>query len=484
MTGTVRNGAAPCLFLERQEGKRLTDESRRMEQNETATGRQTSQPTYLNNTYEITSKVAFLIGVSREIFERETTTLKMEWFRIMSEDPSARKVRNLSILRTILFRQYKQISPEIYYNMKNLNSLPKYIPQSLLEDLQKDGVNVVHANWQINQYLVFVSTEITRLIAECRHWFPIWINWDYIRELFVIPKINENRQLKSVWGYYTNHLDRYPYQMFIQWKAQDDGNILLNDEKFVNVLYGIHGRVFQDKNKLKDASDYTKASIYSFIEQGENIAIVVDCENADLFKLYSMLQNLERSYLEKVKKIILYNDIHTSTGWKLLNRFVNITVEHKMVNRVKNDKSLVDIKLAVGTCREYYQNHIDSFILVSSDSDYWGLITEMPECRFMVVVEYDKCSASIIHAMKEKDISYCYMDDFCSSNLEAIQADALLIEIRSYLKEHGISIKELFQKAITNTRVNMNEKELEQFKKRYLSKMKVVMRDGKIEIDL
>ena len=197
-----------------------------------------------------------------------------------------------------------------------------------------------------------------------------------------------------------------------------------------------------------------------------------------------MLQNLERSYLDKVKKIILYNDIHTSTGWKLLNRFVNITVEHKMVNRVKNDKSLVDIKLAVGTCREYYENHIDSFILVSSDSDYWGLITEMPECRFMVVVEYEKTSASVINAMKEKDISYCYMDDFCSSNLEAIQADALLIEIRSYLKEHGISVKELFQKAIASTRVTMNEKELEQFKKRYLSKMKVVMRDGRIEIDL
>ncbi len=462
----------------------MTDEYREAQQQGETAGRQSGQPTYLNNTYEITSKVAFLIGVGREMFERETTTLKLEWFLRMQEDQAARNVRNLSVLRTILFRQYKQISSEIYFNMKNLNSLPQYIPQNLLEDLGRDGIEVVHANWQINQYLVFVSTEIKKRIADCRHWFPIWINWDYIRELFVIPKINENRQLKSVWGYYTNHLERYPYQMFIQWKAQNDGNILLNDEKFVKVLYGIHGRAFQDQNKLKDASDYTKASIYSFIEQGENIAIVVDCENADLFKLYSMLQNLERSYLDKVKKIILYNDIHTSTGWKLLNRFVHITVEHKMVNRVKNDKSLVDIKLAVGTCREYYENHIDSFILVSSDSDYWGLITEMPECRFMVVVEYEKSSASIINAMKEKDIAYCYMDDFCSSNLEAIQADALLIEIRSYLKEHSISVKETFQKAITNTRVTMNEKELEQFKKRYLSKMKVVMRDGKIEIDL
>ena len=441
-------------------------------------------PTYLNNTYEIISKVGFLIGVNKGIFENENSTLDYNWFLLMEKEKSARIIRNLCALRTQLFRQYKKINPQIFYNMKNLDTLPEYISPELLQELEEDGIEVIHANWQLNQYIVFFSSEIKNRISECRHWFPIWINWDYIRELFIIPKISDNKQLKTIWGYYTNHLDRYPYQMFIQWKAQADGNILLNDEKFVNILYGIHGKIFYDKNKLKDASDYTKANIFSFIEHGENVAIVVDCENADLFKLYSMLSNLEASFIGKVKKIILYDDIHTSSGWKLLNRFVDISVEHKIVARVKDDKSLVDMKLAVGTCREYYQNHIDSFILVSSDSDYWGLITEMPECRFMVMVEYEKSSAAIINAMKEKDISYCYIDDFCSSNLEAIQSEALLMEMRSYFKEHSFSIQEILQTAVNNTRVTMSKQELEEFKKRYLSKIKISIENNIIQVDI
>lgn len=454
------------------------------DEQETASIPVESPPTYLNNTYEITSKVGFLIGVNKSIFESETSTLEYNWFQLMIQDPAARIIRNLCALRTQLFRQYKKINNEIFFNMRNLNTLPEYVSPELLKDLEADGIEVIHANWQLNQYIIYFSLEIKKRIADCRNWFPLWINWDYIRELFIIPKISEGKQLKTVWGYYTNHLDRYPYQMFIQWKAQDDGNILLNDEKFVKILYGIHGKIFYDKNKLKDASDYTKANIFSFIEHSENIAIVVDCENADLFKLYSMLSNMEASLIGKVKKIILYDDIHTSTGWKLLNKFVNISVEHKIVTRVKDDKSLVDMKLAVGTCREYYQNHIDSFILVSSDSDYWGLITEMPECRFMVMVEYEKSSSAIINAMKEKDISYCYIDDFCSSNLEAIQVEALLMEMRSYFKEHGISIKELLQRAVSNTRVDMSKQELAQFKKRYLSKIKISINEDIIQIDI
>ncbi|MDO5409768.1 MAG: NYN domain-containing protein [Lachnospiraceae bacterium] len=449
------------------------------------TGFQTeTPPTYLNNTYEITSRIGYLIGVKKEIFENESSTLQQKCYNLLNEIKSARIIRNLCILRTVLFKRYKYINHEIYYNMKNLHTLPEYVPEGLLRDLSDDGMDVIHANWQLNQYIVFVSTEIKQRIADCRELFPLWINWDYIKELFIIPKIAENKQLKAVWGYYTNHLDRYPFQMFINWKAQDDGNILLNDEKFIKILYGIHGKVFYDTNKLKDASDYTKTSIYNYIQQGENLAIVVDCENADPYKLYSMLNNLDGDNLRKVSKIILYNDIHASTAWKLFNRFVNISVEHKMISRVKENKSLVDIQLAVGTCREYYENRIDSFILISSDSDYWGLIQEMPECRFLVMVEYEKCSGAIISAMKENGITYCYLDDFCSNNLEAIQAEALLIEMRAYFSEHQISVQELIQESVYNTRATMSDKELEQFKKRYLSKMRVVVENEMIRIEI
>lgn len=55
--------------------------------------------------------------------------------------------------------------------------------------------------------------------------------------------------------------------------------------------------------------------------------------------------------------------------------FVKIPVEHIMIERLKQNKSLVDIKLTARACQEHYQKQVDSFVIVSSDSDYWGLIS-------------------------------------------------------------------------------------------------------------
>ena len=56
-------------------------------------------------------------------------------------------------------------------------------------------------------------------------------------------------------------------------------------------------------------------------------------------------------------------------------------VEHMMIERVKQNKSLVDVMLISRTCQEHYKNNVDSFILVSSDSDYWGLISSLQDAR-------------------------------------------------------------------------------------------------------
>lgn len=439
---------------------------------------------HLNNTYEIVSKIGFLIGVKKEVFEIAYEPLELEWFNELCNDKNARIIRNLCALRTIIFLKYKKINAEIYYNTKNLDTLTELIPQSIIQELADDGIMLIHVNWKINQYILLINSEINQRISGCKHLFPLWIKWEYIRNLFVIPKVENSRQIKAVWGYYTNNLDSYPYQMYINLRLHKSGNILYNDEKFVTILYGNYGKEFVDRNKVNDASDFTKNSIYTFIEQSDEIAIVVDCENANPYKLYSMLYNLPQEYSDKIVKLILYNDIHTSTVWKIFKRFLNISIQHEMIDRIKDNKSLVDIKLTAGTCREYYKNHINSFILISSDSDYWGLITSMEECRFMVMVEYEKCSSAIVKAMKEKEVPYCYLDKFCSGDLESIQSEALLIEIRNSLKQYVIPLHALVNEAIKNTRVDLSPQEIEQFKNRYLKKIKMVLDDENISFDI
>ena len=182
----------------------------------------------------------------------------------------------------------------------------------------------------------------------------------------------------------------------------------------------------------------------------------------------------------------MYDDVHTTTAWKILEKFTQIPIEHNMIERIKENKSLVDIRLTTGTCREFFQNDTDSFILASSDSDYWGLISAMPEAHFLVLVESDKCGPDIKRAMIDAGITYCYMDDFCTGNSDEIRIQAVLNEVRKSLDEAvHFNIQELFQEAIRRTRAELSTGEQAQFYDRYLRPMRLnVDKEGNVEVQL
>lgn len=408
---------------------------------------------YLNHKYDIVTKIAYLIGVREDVI-KESDGYSNTIYEEMKKEKNARIIRNLSFIRSMLFRNFRNINHDITYQLKNIDAFPEYIPLEILDQLKEDGVEVWHANWRINQYLLFVSNEIKRHISECKKYFPIWLKWEYIKELFVIPGLKEEWQLKDFRTIYLNHLDCYPFQMYVYLEdPRNIGNILHNDEKFiVHMLYPAHGKSFKDISKVRDISEKSQMDIRTFLEEGKKIVVVVDCENADPYKLYAMFEHLSTDEVNKIQKILLYNDVHTTSVWQLLKRFVFVQeIEHQMVERVKGDKSLVDIALTVGVCKEYYENQVDSFLLVSSDSDYWGVIQGMPYCKFFVLAEKNRISSSMTKAMEEKHIPYVYIDDF-SSDLEKIQKEAIEIELRSFLKDYCIDMNMLFEQAMDHTR--------------------------------
>lgn len=201
-------------------------------------------------------------------------------------------------------------------------------------------------------------------------------------------------------------------------------------KKFVTLLYEAHEDYFTDLSKVSDAGNLTKAGIYHFLERSEKTVMVVDCENSNPYKLYATLKNLDQeALLNKISKIILYNDVHAASAWKILNRFTSIPIEHNMIERLKDNKSLVDIRLTTGTCREFFQNHVDSFILVSSDSDYWGLISAMPEVRFFVMVESIKCGPDIKMRSSMQESPIAILMTFAQGI--AMKSKSLLFSVRS-----------------------------------------------------
>ncbi len=223
-----------------------------------------------------------------------------------------------------------------------------------------------------------------------------------------------------------------------------------------------------------DAGESVKNNIYQFIDDSEKTVLIVDCENSDPYKLCSTLRSLNEDELQKIQKIILYDDVRTSSAWNLLNRFTTIKVEHKIIERVNKFKSLVDIRLSVGVCREYYENQVDSFIILSSDSDFWGLISAMPETSFLVMIENEKCGSDIKEAFEEGGIYYCSLDDFCSGNVDDLKMLALKNELQDALDQtFNVNVDELVEEIYASCRIKLNDAEKKRFIDKYIRTLKL-----------
>lgn len=428
------------------------------------------QESYKVNVYTIVSKVAYLIGVEERLF-KDGDNLRYEVFSEMNNVSEAKIFRALNIIRTGVMKNFKEINTKIFYEMKNLDSFPEYIDQNALSFLSEHGIKVLKANTRADEYVFIISKLINERAAEMvKICFPVWIKPEYLKSIFTV-KCGNKKEGKALAQNFSSKLNNYPYQMFLNFEASE-GNILFNDGKFLDLLYRKNRDKFTDSSKVNDISSMAKDAFQEFLEAADAIHIVVDCENADVFKVYSMLEGLKKAYpqdlFKKIKKIKLYDDIHTSSAWKLLQRFTDIKIDHTLTGRVKEDKSLVDTRLTAGVCDSYHVDHIHNFILISSDSDFFGLIEARPECNFHLMVERKNVSNYVIDAMDEYDASFCYIDDFCTGNLENLYMDAMRLEIREFLeKKTYIDLQRLFSTAAHNARLDISPSEVESYCNKY-----------------
>lgn len=425
------------------------------------------------DTKDLVATIAYLIGVRKHIVEQCFDQECHNTLQKLYESQAARTIRYLCKLRTTLFQKFKKTDDAMRYDLKNLDRIEWYDYDNIRQ-LEKWGVRVIQPNYRSEKYMHDFTRLISENIDKCSDLFYDWVNWAYIRELFCIPKYTKKDVLKKEFEKYMANMDKYPFQMYIHWQPADYGSILYSDGKFLSILYKLHGDHFDDYTKYRDAHSETKNSIYDFVKQSNRTAIVVDCENSDVYKLYSVLKNLNGDELSRIEKIVLYDDSHTTSGWDWLCKFTSIPVEHIEVERVTDRKSLVDIKMTAGVCTNYYENNIDSFILVSSDSDYWGLISSLSKARFLVMYEYAKCGNAIKNALSEHGIYYCSIDDFCSGNSADLKRAVLFAALEKYLQDIPyLNGHELVKKIHEEARINATDKELENFYNRYIRTLRL-----------
>ena len=414
--------------------------------------------------YEIVSRVAYLIGVGKHFFEKENEPPKIEIYEKLEKEKKARIIRNLCKLRTQMEIYFLKICHAIQREGRSMMAMPEYLPTECFQALDHDGVQIYVHLKDPSPFLFHINRTIKERINNCKDLFPDWINWNYLSDIFIMPDGLTEAGTKAAAQQYYENQSFYPYKQYLNWPADDQGNILYCDQKFVTLLYQWNGDAFYDISKVSDVSDRTKANIYTFIDESEKCIFIVDCENSDPYNLCAAIRNLEEEKLSKIEKIILFDDVHAASAWELLGSYININVEYVMIERLKDNKSLADIKVVARTCKEFYKNEVDSFVLVSSDSDYWGLIEELPEARFLIMVEHEKCSYALKEALINSGIFYCYIDDFYAEGAEEIKSDALRREITHLLDAAlDLDLNQLLEEALDKTRIEMTGSEKDKY---------------------
>ena len=376
---------------------------------------------YKENTKDIVSIVAYMSGVQRRALIENYFSECPDALKQLDNISELRIIRSLCKLRTTLFLKFKKTDDLMKYDLKNLNSISWFSYQDIKE-LEENGIPILKVNYRSSKYMSDFNRLIQEHINSCKNFFPAWLNWDYIKDLFVIPKGQVESVVIKEFNKYMENLGNYPYQVYLHWKPYDCGNMLFNDKKFVSIIYDLNDDFFNENEKVTDAADYTKTNIYDFIQRNESTAIVVHIE----------------------------------------------------VERVVDNKSLVDIKMTAGVCREFYDNKITSFILASSDSDYWGLISSLPNADFLVMYEYNKCGSAIKQALDTRGIYYCSIDDFCSGNIEVFKNSVLLDLLKSRINEiPDINGRDLVDEIYQSARLEAGDTEKNQFFERYIKTLRL-----------
>ena len=114
------------------------------------------------------------------------------------------------MLRIALERNYGDINKAMYYDLKNLNSLPDLVPQECIDALSRDGISLIRANYKLNQYIIDLNRHINNRVNNVRSLFPIWMKWDYIKELFIMPNGMTEAGIKAAANEYYANKRSYP----------------------------------------------------------------------------------------------------------------------------------------------------------------------------------------------------------------------------------------------------------------------------------
>lgn len=440
---------------------------------------------YRNKSKKIALTLAFLLGVQNKYFDVLNTNEeeRIKTLESLSKNNNAVAIRAMNNIRSNLMLRFKEVSHLI--RLDSPNYTPIYNIEYFKDDfriLSRQEINIGTGRADINEYLRIINAEIGKRIDSIKILFPDWVDFRHIKYMFNMPSDVEEESKK-----FQYNQNCYPYKRYFYWIYPEElGNILITDEKILSIAYYNDGDIFQDQSRVTDASDNVKSNVKDFISSGKKVQVFIDGENADPYCFASAIDSLKEQEIEKIDKIIVYYDeMFSSRAWLMLKHFTyGIEVEAIPVSRINENKSLVDHKLVAGISKAFYRDEVDSFILVSSDSDFWSVIEDV-EANYLVMVEKEKCGYDFKEVLRDNKIFYCYLDSFQTPEDDMFFKSVFRKELENAVIssfELG-SAKDLLNAALIQSRAHISEGEYENIYNKYIRNLKLIInKDGDFEI--
>lgn len=339
-------------------------------------------------------KLQYLIGVPSQYIDS---------FDMLNKGLMA-ETRKLCSLRSLIIASFTDIN-EQFRNGVQLADIP--MTARLVSDIAKYDINIVNSG-SLSRNVIELNKLIDERIEKIALGFK-GIPQEWIQEMFSMPAGDTIDGVRMAVRRYRQFKNFYPYQKYVNWpfaetpEEKRSKNIFGNDKDLHALLADIHAN---KKSKLID-----------FVGTANDVVVVVDCENSDAQRLYDALRTVKGN----LRKIILIDDTHTNLMWDEMvreYREAGVTIEHDELPRLKEQKSLVDLRMVAKTCEEFYKNNISHFILASSDSDIWALISSLPDAEIMVLAEKCKCGDVLIEALTQHKIQRLFLEDITVNSSE------------------------------------------------------------------
>lgn len=226
--------------------------------------------------------------------------------------------------------------------------------------------------------------------------------------------------------------------------------------------------------------------------------IYVDCDNTNFFIFLAFLRHIEKIRTKRSVPLTIkmYADMRSHPFWSVVPRMFN-SIKYKMelrsIEYIKSEKSVVDMAIAVAMTKDVVRG-VKAATIMSSDSDYFGIIKELKEEDAVISVAYvaDYTSGNYLRYLYNEKVPHCDMTSLLQEGSLQAEADRI---IRSFTLTKFAAVpmnrwnRELMVRTIkqdlqfgqgTDYAAYFSEERVESAVDATLDSLQITMQDGKM----